>query len=69
MEWAADCYHSNYQGAPVDGSAWVDAGCRERVVRGGAFNKPGASLRTTKRGHHDADAKLFVIGFRLARDI
>ncbi|MEJ1296220.1 MAG: SUMF1/EgtB/PvdO family nonheme iron enzyme [Candidatus Sedimenticola sp. (ex Thyasira tokunagai)] len=69
MEWVADCYHGNYQGAPVDGSAWVDAGCREHVVRGGAFNKPGASLRTTKRGHHDADAKLFVVGFRLARDI
>ncbi|MEJ1354501.1 MAG: SUMF1/EgtB/PvdO family nonheme iron enzyme [Candidatus Sedimenticola sp. (ex Thyasira tokunagai)] len=69
MEWVADCYHGNYQGAPVDGSAWVDAGCRERVVRGGAFNKPGDSLRTTKRGHHDADAKLFVVGFRLARDL
>ncbi|MEW7982323.1 MAG: SUMF1/EgtB/PvdO family nonheme iron enzyme [Candidatus Sedimenticola endophacoides] len=35
MEWVADCYHGDYRGAPTDGSAWVEPGCRERVVRGG----------------------------------
>ncbi len=69
MEWVADCYHSNYRGAPVDGSAWQNTGCRERVMRGGAFNKPGDSLRTTKRGHHDGNSKLYIIGFRLARNL
>ena len=23
-EWCADDWHSNYQGAPTDGSAWID---------------------------------------------
>ena len=23
-QWVADCWHKNYQGAPSDGSAWVD---------------------------------------------
>ncbi len=69
MEWVADCYHNNYRGAPSNGGAWIDPGCRERVVRGGAFNKPGESLRTTKRSHHGADSKLFAVGFRLARDL
>ncbi len=69
MEWVQDCYHDSYDNAPTDGSAWVDAGCRDRVVRGGAFNKPGTSLRTTKRAQHDADARLFILGFRLVREV
>lgn len=69
MEWVEDCYHYGYDGAPTDGSAWVERGCRERVVKGGAFNKSGDSLRTTKRTPHEADAKLFVLGFRVARDV
>ena len=69
MEWVQDCYHDNFNGAPVDGSAWVELGCRERVVKGGAFNKPDTALRTTRRSHHDSSAKLFVVGFRLVREI
>ncbi len=36
-EWVEDCSHQNYQGAPVDGSAWKEANggdCDRRVVRG-----------------------------------
>ncbi|MCW8883246.1 MAG: SUMF1/EgtB/PvdO family nonheme iron enzyme [Sedimenticola sp.] len=69
MEWVEDCYHNSYEGAPTDGSSWQELGCSERVIRGGAFNKPGESLRVTKRGRYDADAKLFVLGFRVARDV
>ena len=69
MEWVADCYHNSYQGAPEDGTAWLEPGCRKRVVRGGAFNKPGDSLRTTKRSGQEADSRLFVVGFRLAREL
>ena len=69
MEWVEDCYFDSYRDAPNDGTAWVESGCRERTIRGGAFNKPGESLRITKRGRHDADAKLFVIGFRVVREV
>jgi len=69
MEWVHDCYHSSYDGAPVDGSSWGAPGCLERVVRGGAFNKPGESLRVTRRGRHDVDARLLVLGFRVVREV
>ena len=69
MEWVDDCYHSSYDGAPADGSSWQEPACRERVVRGGAFNKPGESLRVTRRGRHDVDARLLVWGFRVVREV
>jgi len=27
-QWVEDCWRKNYQGAPADGSAWVEAECR-----------------------------------------
>ena len=33
-EWTLDCWHDSYQRAPTDGSAWVNAGCPQRVIRG-----------------------------------
>ncbi len=69
MEWVQDCYHANYRGAPQDGSAWLDASCNKRVVRGGSFNKPGDSLRTTRRRGEEANIKHFAVGFRVVRDL
>jgi len=45
-EWCADHWHENYEGAPTDGSAWIEAGDdndnRFRLLRGGSwFNIPG----------------------------
>jgi formylglycine-generating enzyme required for sulfatase activity/CRP-like cAMP-binding protein len=68
-EWVDDCYHSNYVDAPKDGSSWVERGCRERVARGGAYNKPGESMRSTWRGRYDADARLPTVGFRVVREL
>ncbi|MBK1695320.1 Sulphatase-modifying factor protein [Chromatium weissei] len=67
MEWVADCYHANYQGAPNDGRAWVTGDCAERVARGGAFNKPAVSMRVYVRAHFNSQTKLNWIGFRIAR--
>lgn len=69
MEWVSDCYHNSYAGAPTDGSSWQQAECGERVVRGGAFNKPGDSLRITRRNHHSPDTRLFALGFRVVREV
>ena len=41
-QWTQDCYHEDYSGAPVDGSAWVQVDCPDRVQRGGS---PASSLR------------------------
>ena len=36
-EWVEDCYHGTFQGAPSNGSAWVDSGISNRVLRGGSW--------------------------------
>ncbi|HPO15784.1 MAG TPA: bifunctional serine/threonine-protein kinase/formylglycine-generating enzyme family protein [Candidatus Hydrogenedentes bacterium] len=36
-EWCEDRCHSDYQGAPMDGSAWVEGEREERVTRGGSW--------------------------------
>jgi formylglycine-generating enzyme required for sulfatase activity len=37
-EWVQDCWHSSYDGAPRDGSAWTtDADCQLRVLRGNSY--------------------------------
>jgi len=68
MEWVADCYHPSYEGAPIEGQARVDGDCRLRVARGGAFNKPSASMRAYVRTKLDPEAQLSNLGFRVARD-
>ncbi|MDJ0735746.1 MAG: bifunctional serine/threonine-protein kinase/formylglycine-generating enzyme family protein [Nostocaceae cyanobacterium] len=37
-EWCQDTWHSNYKGAPTDGSPWIDYNNNEgKVVRGGSW--------------------------------
>ncbi|SDX49274.1 SUMF1/EgtB/PvdO family nonheme iron enzyme [Thiocapsa roseopersicina] len=69
MEWVADCYESGYDGAPSDGSARTDGPCTYRVARGGAFNRPSASMRTYVRARFVPGTRLDMLGFRVARDI
>lgn len=69
QEWVQDCYKSNYQNAPVDGSAVELNPCGERVARGSAFNKPAVSMRTSKRSRFLASTKIQSLGFRIARDL
>jgi len=68
-EWVGDCWHSDYSGAPDDGSAWVEPGCRKRVNRGGGWGNPPTSLRITNRDGDPANARSDGIGFRVAREL
>lgn len=68
MEWVADCYHPSYEGAPADGRARAGGDCRLRIARGGAFNKPSASMRAYVRTKLDPNSRLNNLGFRVARD-
>ena len=67
-EWCADHWHDNYEGAPVDGSAWVEGGDEyERVVRGGSWNHIDNYCRPSDRIRNGTDLRYDYIGFRLAR--
>ncbi|NNG14070.1 MAG: SUMF1/EgtB/PvdO family nonheme iron enzyme, partial [Gammaproteobacteria bacterium] len=67
-EWLQDCANKNYNGAPTDGSAWQRGDCKQRMVRGGAFNSPSDSLRLKKRAQYAIDSRLDTIGIRLVRE-
>lgn len=66
FEWCEDQNHENYQGAPKDGSAWVN---REdgafRVLRGGGWGYDPRFCRSSRRdGSHPAP-RSFNVGFRV----
>ena len=48
-QWVQDCYHDDYNGAPIDGSAWTSEDCSRRVVRGGSWYYSPLSLRSAIR--------------------
>jgi len=69
-EWVADCWHENYEEAPKDGTAWLEANggnCSGRVVRGGSWLDFDDYCRVSSRFSYNADLRYFIIGFRLAR--
>ncbi|MFK8080796.1 MAG: SUMF1/EgtB/PvdO family nonheme iron enzyme [Granulosicoccus sp.] len=67
-EWTEDCWHTNYQGAPVNGRAWVSTGdCQQRVVRGGAWYSGPSQLRSSQRNKNRAISGSDSIGFRIVR--
>jgi len=65
-QFTEDCRHGSYEGAPVDGSAWLEGVCDSRVVRGGSY----ASIRRGMMiAAHAAAGETFdstELGFRLA---
>lgn len=70
LEWVEDCWHENYQNAPVDGSAWKEAtggDCGRRVVRGGSWYFNPQLLRSALRLGFNSDVSSLDLGFRIAR--
>jgi formylglycine-generating enzyme required for sulfatase activity len=68
-EWVQDCWHSTYKGAPADGSAWADANCQSRVIRGGSWREDGSYMLSTTRFKYDASVRQSQNGFRVARSL
>jgi formylglycine-generating enzyme required for sulfatase activity len=66
LEWCQDSYHSDYTGAPNDGSAWESGG--DRVSRGGSWWHFAYICRSAYRSNGDPTDQDFRTGFRLARD-
>lgn len=69
-EWVQDDWHSSYEEAPVDGSAWVDEPrASTRVLRGGGWGSPRALLRASSRGLPESPTTHSpYVGFRCCSD-
>ncbi len=69
-EWCEDWFHSNYEGAPTDGAAWLTPGeVQERSSRGGSFSTGNPTfLRCTARGGQTPDNRDFETGFRVVAE-
>jgi len=69
-QWLEDCWHSNYEGAPWNGIAWVtECSLPTRVMRGGSALSQPEELRSSSRSSGVASASFFYYGFRVARDV
>ncbi|MBZ6077543.1 SUMF1/EgtB/PvdO family nonheme iron enzyme [Microvirga puerhi] len=68
-QWVADCWHPNYQGAPADGAAWTEPGCREHVLRGGSWRNDASYARSASRMYYDTGVRYPAHGLRVARSL
>ncbi|WP_430869480.1 SUMF1/EgtB/PvdO family nonheme iron enzyme [Cupriavidus basilensis] len=68
-EWVADCWHSSYKNAPVDGRAWDEPGCSVRVIRGGSWLEGASYMLSSTRFKYSASVRQSQNGFRVARDM
>jgi formylglycine-generating enzyme required for sulfatase activity len=70
FERVMDCVHSNYNGSPTDGSAWIEGGnCNGRIVRGGSWNSKAVAVRSASRSSNTPDARSSSLGFRVGRTL
>jgi formylglycine-generating enzyme required for sulfatase activity len=68
-QWVQDCFHSDYDGAPVDGSAWTSVNCSVNVVRGGSWVDGPRALRSANRSRSSTVNRSYNLGFRVARTL
>lgn len=65
-QWIEDCFHKNYQGAPIDGSAWLEDGCTSHVLRSGSWRNDARYVRPSNRDGYDTNVRYPTHGFRIA---
>ncbi|NJO74946.1 MAG: formylglycine-generating enzyme family protein [Leptolyngbyaceae cyanobacterium RM1_406_9] len=65
-EWCQDHWHSDYEGAPTDGSAWLskdkNAG---HILRGGSWSSNPRNCRSAARDYSSPDSHYSKLGFRV----
>jgi formylglycine-generating enzyme required for sulfatase activity len=66
-EWVEDTYHDNYNGAPGDGSAWLNGS--KHVLRGGSWGYDQPFSRAAARFKFGENFRYYSYGFRLARKL
>jgi len=65
-EWCSDRYHSNYNGAPTDGTSWETGTDDNRVQRGGSWFNHAVHCRAAGRIYVSAGFSHWGRGFRVA---
>jgi|WetSurMetagenome_2_1015567.scaffolds.fasta_scaffold122015_2 formylglycine-generating enzyme required for sulfatase activity len=67
-EWCADHWHDNYDGAPTNGSAWIeDDAAADYVMRGGSWSCVARAVRAACRSCFTPSFRSGSVGFRCAR--
>lgn len=64
-EWCLDSWHSNYTGAPTDGSAWEPDTGWKRVLRGGSWRNGEWDCRSCNRSDDVPGGRVDCVGFRV----
>ncbi len=74
-EWCADQWHGNYEGAPTDGSAWIDEVSERnenkndnqtRMLRGGSWlDNPRDCRSACRLINANPDGRSYYVGFRV----
>ncbi len=65
-EWCADEWHSNYEGAPTDGSAWLDGNENRSPLRGGSwYSTPFLCRSAFRLNYYRRDGRYYYFGFRI----
>ncbi|MDJ0796110.1 MAG: formylglycine-generating enzyme family protein [Calothrix sp. MO_167.B12] len=64
-EWCQDTWHINYNGAPMNGSAWINNGNNYRVLRGGSWVNNPEVCRSANRDWINPDYVNNVVGLRV----
>jgi formylglycine-generating enzyme required for sulfatase activity len=68
-KWVQDCYHPNYDGAPIDGSTWPGGDCTARVIRGGSWGGGPDFVRPAFRDRASSNNRDYTMGFRVGRTL
>jgi formylglycine-generating enzyme required for sulfatase activity/predicted Ser/Thr protein kinase len=64
-EWCADYWHPNYEGAPDNGSTWLNPTSNMRVLRSGSWYSYPQNCRSAYRNHDLPAVVNYTIGFRI----
>ncbi|WP_088243450.1 caspase, EACC1-associated type [Calothrix rhizosoleniae] len=68
LEWCQDNWHGNYNGAPINGDAWVvgdNDNQSKRTLRGGSWNRTPVSCRSACRYGNNPFYSYSYIGLRV----
>jgi len=65
-QWVEDCWHKNYQGAPSNGSPWLESDCGSHVIRSGSWKNDARYVRPANRDSYDTNVRYPTHGFRVA---